>query len=75
MITPHWTVKVKTTFEDPETEKVKSKKESFLVAAPTIEASQERVRAYFKDTTIDYDIISVVKSNIVDYIGIDDEEL
>ena len=29
MITPHWTVKVKTIFEDPETEKVKTKKESF----------------------------------------------
>ena len=65
----YWTVKVKTIFEDPETEKVKTKKENYLVQAPTIEESQDRMRLYFKDTTIEYDIVSVSKTNIVDYVG------
>jgi hypothetical protein len=64
----HWTVRVKTSEEDMETGKIRSKSETFLVRAETIEESQRKVREYFRGMTIDYELRSVSKSNIMGYI-------
>ena len=63
----HWTVRVKTTVED-DSGKLKSRQETFLVRAESIEESQARVRDYFRGMTIDYEIRSVSRSNIMGYI-------
>jgi hypothetical protein len=63
----HWTVRVKTTFEDDG--KVRSITETYLVNAQTIEESQAKVRQRFHGTTFEYEIRSVSKSNITEYIG------
>ena len=63
----HWTVRVKTSYEDDG--KLRSMTETFLVNAETIEESQAKVREKFKGTTFDYEIRSVSKSGIVEYIG------
>jgi hypothetical protein len=64
----HWTVKVRTVEEDPDTGKLRGKMEAFLVNAETIEESQSRVRDYFRGMTLDYEIRAVSKSNIIGYI-------
>jgi hypothetical protein len=64
----HWTVRVKTTEEDPDTGKLRGRQEVFLVRAENIEESQQKVRGYFRGMTIDYEIRAVSKSNIVGYI-------
>jgi hypothetical protein len=64
----HWTIRVKTSEEDIETGKIRRRTEAFLVRAETIEESQSRVRDYFRGMTIDYEISSVSKSNIIGYI-------
>jgi len=64
----HWTVRVKTSEEDIETGKIRNKSETFLVRAETIEESQRKVREYFRGMTIDYELRSVSKSNIMGYI-------
>jgi hypothetical protein len=63
----HWTVRVKTTSED-ESGKLRSRQETFLVRAESIDESQSRVRDYFSGTMIDYEIRSVSRSNIMGYI-------
>jgi len=67
----HWTVRVKTSEEDMETGKIRSKSETFLVRAETIEESQRKVREYFRGMTIDYELRSVSRSNIMGYIDND----
>jgi hypothetical protein len=64
----HWTVRVKTSEEDMETGKIRRKSEPFLVKAESIEDAQRRVRDYFRGMTVDYEINSTSKSNIVGYI-------
>ena len=64
----HWTVRVKTSEEDMETGKIRRKSEPFLVKAESIEDAQRRVRDYFRNMTVDYEINSTSKSNIVGYI-------
>jgi len=64
----HWTVRVKTSEEDIETGKIRRKSEPFLVKAESIEDAQRRVRDYFRNMTVDYEINSTSKSNIVGYI-------
>jgi hypothetical protein len=64
----HWAVRVKTSEEDMETGKIRSKSETFLVRAETMEESQRKVREYFRGMTIDYELRSVSKSNIMGYI-------
>jgi hypothetical protein len=64
----HWTVRVKTTFQD-DNGKVKAITETYLVNAETIEDSQKRVHERFKGTTFEYEIRSVSKSGITEYIG------
>jgi hypothetical protein len=63
----HWTVRVKTSYE--EEGKLKSVTETYLVNAETIEESQTKVRDRFRNTTFDYEIRSVSKSGITEYIG------
>jgi hypothetical protein len=64
----HWAVRVKTSEEDMETGKIRSKSETFLVRAETMEESQRKVREYFRGMTIDYELRAVSKSNIMGYI-------
>ena len=64
----HWTVRVKTSEEDMETGKIRRKSEPFLVKAESIEDAQRRIRDYFRGMTVDYEINSTSKSNIVGYI-------
>ncbi len=64
----HWTVRVKTAFED-ENGKVRAATETYLVNAETIEESQAKVRERFRGVTFDWEIRSVAKSGIVEYIG------
>jgi hypothetical protein len=64
----HWTVRVKTSEEDMDTGKIRRKSEPFLVKAESIEDAQRRVRDYFRGMTVDYEINSTSKSNIVGYI-------
>lgn len=64
----HWTVKVRITEEDMETGKLRGKTETYLVQAETIEASQTMVREFFKGMTLDYEIRSVSKSGVTEYI-------
>jgi hypothetical protein len=64
----HWTVRVRTAMED-ENGKVRGKIETYLVNAETIEESQSKVRDHFKGFTFDWEIRSVAKSGIVEYIG------
>ena len=64
----HWTVRVKTSEEDMDTGKIRRKSEPFLVKAESIEDAQRRVRDYFRNMTVDYEINSTSKSNIVGYI-------
>lgn len=64
----HWTVRVKTSEEDIDTGKIRRKSEPFLVKAESIEDAQRRVRDYFRGMTVDYEINSTSKSNIVGYI-------
>jgi hypothetical protein len=63
----HWTVRVKTSYDDDG--KVRTITETYLVNAETIEESQAKVREKFRGTTFDYEIRSVSKSGIVEYIG------
>jgi hypothetical protein len=63
----HWTVRVKTSYEDDG--KLRSVTETYLVNAETIEESQAKVRDRFRGTTFDYEIRSVAKSGITEYIG------
>jgi hypothetical protein len=51
-----------------ETGKIRRKSEPFLVKAESIEDAQRRVRDYFRGMTVDYEINSTSKSNIVGYI-------
>lgn len=67
----HWAVRVKTSEEDMETGKIRSKSETFLVRAETMEESQRKVREYFRGMTIDYELRAVSKSNIMGYIDND----
>lgn len=64
----HWTVRVKTSEEDMDTGKIRRKSEPFLVKAESIEDAQRRIRDYFRGMTVDYEINSTSKSNIVGYI-------
>lgn len=64
----HWTVRVRMSFED-ENGKLRGSTETYLVNAETIEDSQSKVRERFKGTTFDYEIRSVSKSGITEYIG------
>mgnify|MGYP000716352807 CR=1 FL=1 len=64
----HWTVRVRTNYED-ENGKLRGVTEVYLVNAETIEASQAKVRQRFSGTTFDYEIRSVSKSGIHEYIG------
>lgn len=63
----HWVVKVRTQFEDDG--KLRTITENFLVNSETIEEAQTRVRERFRNTTFDYEISSVAKSGITEYIG------
>lgn len=63
----HWIVRVKTNYEDDG--KLRSVTETYLVNAETIEESQAKVRDRFRGTTFDYEIRSVSKSGITEYIG------
>lgn len=64
----HWTAKVKLVIED-DNGKVKAITETYLVNAETIEDSQKRIHERFRGTTFDYEIRSVSKSGITEYIG------
>jgi hypothetical protein len=64
----HWTVRVRMSYED-ESGKLRGTTETYLVNAETIEDSQSKVRERFKGTTFDYEIRSVSKSGITEYIG------
>jgi len=64
----HWTIRVKTNIED-DNGKLRGIIETFLVNAETIEESQSKVRDRFRGTTFDYEIRSVTKSGITEYIG------
>jgi hypothetical protein len=63
----HWTVRVRTTTENDQG-KLIARNEVFLVRGESIEEAQKRVKEYFKDMTIDYEIRSASKSGIVGYI-------
>jgi hypothetical protein len=64
----HWSVRVKVSMED-ENGKVRASTETYLVNAETIEESQSKVREKFKGYTFDWEIRSVAKSGIIEYIG------
>lgn len=64
----HWTVRVRMSYED-ENGKLRGTTETYLVNSETIEDSQAKVRERFKGTTFDYEIRSVSKSGITEYIG------
>ncbi len=65
----HWTIKVKTVVEDLDTGKLKGKTETFLICADTIEEAQSLVVDFYRDMTIDYEIRSISKSQISEYIS------
>lgn len=64
----HWTVRIKTTFED-ENGKLRAATETYLVNAETIEESQVKVKERFQGVTFEWEIRSVAKSSILEYIG------
>jgi hypothetical protein len=65
----HWTAKVKLNIED-DNGKLRAITETYLVNAETIEESQKRVHERFHGSTFDYEIRSVSKSGITEYIGV-----
>lgn len=64
----HWTVKVKLNIED-DNGKLRAITETYLVNAETIEDSQKCVRERFHGSTFEYEICSVSRSGITEYIG------
>lgn len=64
----HWTVKVRVSEEDTETGKIRTKMETYLVQADTIEQAQAIIREFFRGLTIDHEVRGVNKSGIVEYI-------
>lgn len=64
----HWTVRVRVTSEDIETGKLRSKNESFLVNAESIEHAQKLIRDHFRGMTVDHEVRGISRSGIVDYI-------
>lgn len=60
----NWTAKVKVSFEDPETGKIKARTESYLVEAEDIKQVYEIVKKYFNGSINDYEIRGVNKSGI-----------
>lgn len=64
----HWTVRVRITEQDPDTGKMRSKMETYLVEGETIEQAQKLVKEFFRGMTIDYEVRGIGKSGIVEYI-------
>jgi hypothetical protein len=64
----HWTVRVRVTSEDVDTGKLRSKMETFLVNAESIEQAQSLIRDHFRTMIVDHEIRGISKSGIVDYI-------
>jgi len=64
----HWSIKVKVTTEDLDTGKLKSKTDTYLVQAETIEAAQTIIRQFFHGTTMEHEVRSISKSGILEYV-------
>lgn len=62
----HYLVRVRISEEIED--KVKSRTESFLVNAETIEESQQKIHQYFNGLMVDYEIRNVGKTGIIGYI-------
>ena len=70
----HWVVKVRVTTEDMDTGKLRSKTETYLVSAGSIEKAQECIKSHFRGTTMEHEIRGISKSGILEYIDANKKE-